>query len=154
MQSLKMVWVAAAALLAACGGGGSSNAEEAPGVRISTIELAQHSALQQPQTLTVRDADGWARFWQQHKAYMLPAPAQPTVDFSRDELLAVALGPRPNGCWGVAITEVRDSAGERLVRYRVAEPAPGAICTQAVVHPVHVVAAPASRLPVRFEAVR
>lgn len=153
MQAVRIGGLAVAALVTACGGGGG-DAEQAPGVRISTVELAQHSALQQPQTLSLRDAASWAQFWQQHKAFMQPQPAQPAVDFTRDELLAVVLGPRPNGCYAVNITEVSDSASERVVRYRVGEPAASSACTLAIVHPVHVVAAPASRLPVRFEAVR
>lgn len=138
-------------VLAACGGGGE---EDAPTVRVSTVDLSSMSGFRAAQGAVVRDDAQWRPLWVQHKSYLRPIPELPALDFTRHEVLAVFVGDRPNGCYAVQITEVRDLPTERLVRYRLDEPRDNQPCTLALTQPSHLVMAPASRLPVRFEVAR
>jgi hypothetical protein len=76
-----------------------------------------------------------------HAGYT-PAPPLPLVDFAQHMLIAVALGTRPSGGFGVKVRSVA-SRGERL-EVAVVEscPAPGAMVTQSLTQPVEVVRVP------------
>jgi hypothetical protein len=47
------------------------------------------SSIWDPRTVVVRDDDAWTALWAEHVQNSDPKPAKPTVDFSRDEVVAV-----------------------------------------------------------------
>ena len=87
------------------------------------------------QTLVLRDAATFQQVWNSAMQNHVPAPAVPQVDFTRRMVLAVFIGTRPNGCYGVAIDKVAVSNGVLTVGYREAKPAPETICTQMITSP-------------------
>lgn len=135
------------ALLAACGGGGGEHRVEQA---FTTLDRSQNSGLITPSRQVIRSADAWATLWAGHVSPRLPPPALPAVDFSREEVIAVFAGSQPNGCHAVEIQEVSDGGLERRVIVRASTPPAGAICTQQVVNPAHLIRLPATALVVSF----
>ena len=83
----------------------------------------------------------WALLWPNQPDGSRPAP--PAVDFTRDAVVFVALGPRSSGGYDVRVDSVtRDAAGALLVRYTATSPGPGCLTTQQITSPVEVVRVP------------
>ncbi len=80
----------------------------------------------------------WTQFWRQYSR----APA-PLVDFSRWQVVAVFLGPRPNAGYDVTITDYVIQGSRLTVRVREWTPAPGSVSAQVITYPADLVAVPA-----------
>lgn len=102
----------------------------------------------EPGARTVSDPDSWRALW----SGLSTAPA-PAVDFRRDRVVAVFLGERPGGGYGVAIKEVFPTETSLIVRYAKTEPAPGRSYAAARTAPYALKIIPRGDLPVRFEEV-
>jgi hypothetical protein len=92
------------------------------------------SGITTPARQVIRDDGAYARFWA-----ALGVGERPSVDFSRDVVIAVAAGQRTTGGHAIAVTRVtRAGAG---LAVDVVETVPGAGCmaTQQLTQPVDVV---------------
>jgi len=134
--------LAAAALLAACAAAGPSDGESTAEHPFEAILAAAHTGLAEGRREVIRDEASWVRIWSEIHAGATPAPPLPPVDFAQHMLIAVALGTRPSGGFGVKVRSVA-TRGERL-EVAVVEscPAAGAMVTQSLTQPVEVVRAP------------
>lgn len=130
-----------AVLLLACAAGtsGSSETIEHP---FETIAAETHSGLGERRREVIRDEANFVRLWSEIHADSTPAPPLPPVDFAQHMLIAVALGTRPSGGYGIKVQSVT-TRGERL-EVAVAEfcPAPGAVVITVLTQPVEVVRVP------------
>jgi hypothetical protein len=87
--------------------------------------------------LIIRDANAWAQFWSE-----LGVGEQPTVDFTRDVVVAVAAGQRPTGGYEIAIDRVRENNGELTIEVVETAPGPNCMTTASLTQPVDVIAIP------------
>lgn len=114
----------------------------------TSVDLANTSAVTTPQTVVVRDVAAWAELWARHKSIFEPALPVPQVDFGRYMVIGVFIGSRPNGCYGTTVTNVQRS-GRKIELTRIdREPTYGAVCTQALTAPSHLIMVERSDLPV------
>lgn len=101
-----------------------------------------------------RDAAAWDSLWsrlRQGAGATLPE-APPAVDFSRDMVIAAAMGTQ--GCVSrVTIRGIVRAGGALVVDLLEAPPAPNCICVTSE-RPLHAVRLPLSPDPVRFEVTR
>ncbi|MCG2585556.1 hypothetical protein [Massilia sp. TS11] len=81
----------------------------------------------------------------------LPLPVS-DVDFSRQMVVAVFLGTKPNGCAGIAAGEVFTQDGKLHVTYHERSQIRGAMCSLNLTAPGLVMAVPKSDAPVIFSA--
>ncbi len=123
-----------------------------PGTTVGyrTIDSSAISGIGSAQNTVIRDAGEWARVWALHSSNIWPAPALPTVDFSRKMVLAMFNGQKPNGCHGFGSIAVSSIAGTLRVVHVVSEPDPASICTMSVVSPALLIEVDRSDAPVRF----
>lgn len=132
----------ASVLLAACAAAGPSNGAGASEHPFESILSASQTAVTERRREVIRDEASWARLWAEIHADVTPAPPLPSVDFSQHMLIAVALGTRPSGGFGIKVRSVA-SRGESLeVAVLEVCPAPGSVVTLALTAPVEVVRAP------------
>lgn len=136
----------AGAVLAACGGS-DDGADE---IGFSTVEASAFSGITTATTVVVSSASDWEPLWASHARFRIPPPPVPVVDFSRHQLLALFLGGRPNGCYGVEIRRVLDDGQRRTVVYAESEPGPTMLCSAVATSPMQIVRVTASPLPVVF----
>ena len=122
---------------------------EAPNTR--TIAKGDQSNIDDVKQVVVRTDAEWTKLWQQHA----PSQPRPVVDFSREMVIGVFMGSRPNAGFSTAIVSTTATpSGTLLVRYTEKIPAPGSITAQILTFPFHLVAIPKADVKdVQFEKV-
>jgi hypothetical protein len=106
---------------------------------IATVERGDRSGIHGPLQTVIRNQDEWKAFWKQHSSTDTnPLPA-PIVDFDREMVVGIFLGEKRTGGYEVEIVraERRDSA--LYFYYREESPRPGAMVTQTLTQPFHLV---------------
>ncbi|WP_161603761.1 protease complex subunit PrcB family protein [Noviherbaspirillum massiliense] len=120
-------------------------------IAFQTVDANLYSGITGPETHVVRDANSWETLWLEHKKNEVPPSPHPLIDFSRETILAVFLGVRQTGCYDVKIRRIYAEDETVFVEYEEIRPGPGAICTQALSAPAHIVAIPRTDQPtIRF----
>jgi hypothetical protein len=100
----------------------------------------------------VRTQAEWERLWAQMRAGAVPVPAAPKIDWQKEMVLALFMGERPTGGYGVAIRSVTYGEKEVVVQYEETSPPPDAITIQVLTQPHAVAVVRRTDLPVRFVA--
>src|SRR5262245_13138666 len=106
---------------------------------IVTVEKGQRSGIREALQKVIRNRDEWNAFWKRHSSINTnPLPAL-IVDFDREMVVGIFLGEKNTGGYEVEIVwaERRDSA--LYFYYREENPPPGAMVTQALTQPFHLV---------------
>ena len=100
------------------------------------LAQGQHAiGFDKPQYILVSNQDQLTNLW--YKAYgsQLNVPPVPTIDFSRETVLAVFDGQKPTGGYGLQVRGVSVQNGELYVDLVKKQPQQGALTTQAVTSP-------------------
>jgi hypothetical protein len=142
-----MISVLLAAMLLGAPGDQAFMTLEAPATR--TIEKGDQSHIDDAKQVLVRTGAEWAKLWQQHA----PDRPRPAVDFSKEMVVGVFMGSRPNAGFSTAIVSATSTpSGTLLVRYTDKAPAAGSITAQILTFPFHLVAIPRAEVKdVKFE---
>jgi hypothetical protein len=101
-----------------------------------TVAKGDQSNVDDARQVLVRTEAEWTKLWNQHS----PDRPRPAVDFSKEMVVAVFMGSRPNAGFSTTITEATVANGALLVRYKETAPAAGAVSAQILTFPYHVVA--------------
>jgi len=136
------------AMLALLGAACSLPPEEELPVPFTTIAMGERSGILRPKNVVVRTADEWARLWKLHDAG--DAGRRPSIDFSRDMVIAVFRGQRPTAGYGVRIMDVRQTPDELQVHVRERRPDTRTVLAQVLTCPYVMIRLPKKDLPVRF----
>ena len=113
-----------------------------------TIEKGDQSNVDDAKQVLVRTEAEWTKLWNQHS----PDHPRPAVDFSKEMVVAVFMGSRPNAGFSTTITSAMAANGALVVRYKETAPAAGAVSAQILTFPYHIVAiARAPVTDVKFE---
>ena len=119
---------------------------EAPNTR--TIAKGDQSNIDDAKQVLIRTEAEWTKLWQQHA----PSQPRPPVDFSKEMVLGVFMGSRPNAGFSTTIVSATAANGALIVRYAEKVPAPGSMSAQILTSPFHLVAIPkAAAIDVKFE---
>src|SRR5436190_4199116 len=103
-----------------------------------TIAKGDQSNIESPaQTLARNEAD-WAALWLRHAG----DADRPAVDFSREMVVGVFMGSRPNAGFSTTIVTSMEVKGVLVVRYRETMPLRGTVSAQILTFPYHLVAIP------------
>jgi hypothetical protein len=124
-----------------------------PNPPFRVVERGVQSVVDDRREAVARTAAEWAALYKQHE----PDKPLPAVDFSREIIVAVFIGSRPTGGYGVEIAGVgAGTDGAVTVRYRERRPAGDAITAQVITSPYVIAAVPrpaAATTPIRFERI-
>ena len=119
---------------------------EAPHTRM--IEKGDQSNIDEARRVLVRTDAEWTTLWKQHH----PDKPRPAVDFSKEMVVGVFMGSRPNAGYSTTIISATAANGALIVRYAEKAPAPGSMSAQILTSPFHLVAIPkAAVTDVKFE---
>lgn len=121
-------------------------------VRFSTVARGTQSGVRAPLQVVIRSASEWAELWRRHTAFAVPPPPVPQIDFGHEMVIGVLTGERRSGGYDVKILEVLRQADRLSVLYRETTPPTGALTTQALTYPHHLIRTERSKLNVVFEA--
>jgi len=115
-----------------------------------TIEKGDQSNIENARQVLVRTDAELRQLWQQHA----PQRPMPKVDFSREMVVAVFMGSRPNAGFSTAIVSATAANGALMVRYDENRPPAGTVSAQILTFPYHIVAIPKADVKdVKFEKV-
>ena len=137
--------------MSACGAGSAGNPMA---IEYTDVERASYSGIENARNIVINDSGAWATLWAEHKSTTSPQPPAPQIDFSSKTVVAVFLGTRPDGCYGVRIDNIQDVDGRIVVRYSETGKPPrdsSIVCTASLVQPTHIVAIPKSSGPFEFQ---
>jgi VWFA-related protein len=115
-------------------------------VQMTTLNSDMMSGIDRAEQLVARTAAEWQSLWQRHA----PGRPAPSVDFTRNMIVAVFLGSRPTGGYQVEITGVRSDGKGVLVEWVERRPAPGQMAAQVLTSPAHIVTVARQDGEVRF----
>ena len=119
---------------------------EAPNTR--TIEKGDQSNIDAARQVLVRTDAEWTMLWRQHN----PDRPRPAVDFSKEMVVGVFMGSRPNAGFSTTITSATVGNGALIVRYKDIAPGAGRVSAQILTFPYHLVAIPkATVVDVKFQ---
>jgi hypothetical protein len=111
------------------------------GTRLSTATVAKgyRSGVRDPLQVVIRSQGEWNAFWKRHSVTNTnPAPA-PNVDFDREMVVGIFLGEKSTGGYEVEIVQAERRDSSLYFYYRETIPMPGAMVTQALTQPFHLV---------------
>jgi hypothetical protein len=124
-------------------------------LELQTIARGYNSGITERESVLITSSDEWADHWRRHASIFVPPPDPPPVDFASGAVVAVHLGERRTGGYSVRVADARLENGELKVTAVESRPAPGAITTQALTQPYHMVrlprVAPGTRLRVDWQ---
>jgi len=115
-----------------------------------SLAFAQYSGVAQAQNFVIRDATAWNDLWQRIYANLNPVPPPPDIDFSREMVVAVALGTRNSGGYNVLLTQAAADSAGILVSASATSPGARCVTTQALTQPLDIGRIAHSDQPVRF----
>jgi hypothetical protein len=150
VAALALAGVAVVASCARAGPGGPAGTAQP----LETLLAEPYSGLAEARREVLRDEAGWARVWAEIHAGVTPEPPLPQVDFTSHMLVAVALGTRPSGGYGVKVASVTVRGEQLLVSVVETCPARGARVITSLTQPVAVVRLPRLAQAPKFEDTR
>lgn len=106
-------------------------------VNVDQIDKGQYGDITEGTRTVLRDEEAYASFWKRLHADRGSVPEPPSVDFEKRVVVAVVLGQRSNGGYGVRIDAVMASEKGGQMQVQFTETVPGGECpvTQALTSP-------------------
>ena len=116
---------------------------------VETIVTDMMSQIDEPMQATARTPAEWTALWRKHAG----DAAMPKVDFASRTVVAVFMGTKMSGGYGVEITGTRQEKGATIVEYRERRPDRTQIVAQVLTSPAHIAAIPKVTGDIKFEKV-
>ena len=108
-------------------------------VSVQTIAKGSRSGIREAAQIAVRSQSEWQKLWRQHSSTSTASVPLPVVDFDKEIVAAVFLGERPTGGYSVEISAAEVTGSLLTVFVKETSPNPGAIVTQGITQPFHIV---------------
>jgi hypothetical protein len=106
---------------------------------IVTVEKGDRSGIRGPLQTVIHNQDEWNAFWKRHSSIDTNPPPAPIIDFDREMVVGIFLGEKRTGGYEVEIVRVERRDSSLYFYYREESPPPGAMVTQALTQPFHLV---------------
>jgi PrcB C-terminal len=106
---------------------------------VATVEKGSRSGIREPLQTVIRNRDDWNAFWKRHASTDTPPALAPIVDFDRQMVVGIFLGEKSTGGYEVEIVRAERRDSSLYFYYREESPPPGAMVTQALTQPFHLV---------------
>ncbi len=127
---------------------------DAESLPLRKIAKGALSGIAEARQEVIKDQAAWERWWTKHAVKGNSLETIPTIDFSKEMVIAVTMGRRNTGGHSIEITTA-ETAGQQLkISVRRTSPPPGAMVMQALTAPFHFVSVPKSDLPPEFVEVK
>jgi len=97
------------------------------------------SGITAKKSVIIENQMAWKELWEAHTKNISPLPQLPDVDFNICLVVAVFMGEQKSGGYGIAISKVEESQENIYIEFTETVPAPGAIVSQQLSQPYHIV---------------
>jgi PrcB C-terminal len=112
---------------------------------IATVAKGYRSGIHKPLETVIRNQDEWNVFWKRHSSTDTNSASVPIINFDREMVVGIFLGEKSTGGYEVEIVRAELSGSSLYFYYREKSPPPGAMVTQALTQPFHLVKIPKYR---------
>lgn len=136
MRHFRLTHLLPALLMAACSSPTEPEALDFQRLSTTASSFANNTTLSQRERLVIRDNAAWIAFWTRMNANHQPEPFRPAVDFSKEMIVAVAMGERESGGYQITMPSARVEAGSLIVDVLSRSPGPTCVVTAAITQPV------------------
>lgn len=109
-----------------------------------------YSGVKKASNQVITDNATWEKTWKKVHANRSPQPKLPAVDFEKQAVLAVFLGEKFTGGYGIHIASVKEEDKVVTVAVKTTSPPKGGITTQALTQPYELLVIAKSTKPVKF----
>jgi hypothetical protein len=99
------------------------------------LAKGNQAVVQGPQYDLITSQTDLVNLWNQAYGNQLNLPPVPQVDFGRQSVVAIFLGSKPTGGYGVDVQKVSVQNDQAYLDAKITSPAPGAITTQSLTSP-------------------
>ncbi|MGH7827643.1 MAG: protease complex subunit PrcB family protein [Candidatus Binatia bacterium] len=106
---------------------------------IATVEKGDRSGIRAPLQMVIRNQDEWNAIWKRHSSIDANPALAPIVGFDREMVVGIFLGEKSTGGYEVEIVRAERRDSSLYFYYREESPPPGAIVTQTLTQPFHLV---------------
>jgi hypothetical protein len=121
---------------------------------IRNIAKGAFSGVGEATTKVVQDKTAWVKLWTEHRANMKGDLKVPEIDFSKEMVIFAAMGRQRTGGYAIEISNIRPANDRLQISLKRKTPPSGAMVTQALTAPFHIVAVPKSALKPEFVEVK
>jgi hypothetical protein len=105
---------------------------------VRTVVKGPMSDIESPRQVAVRTDAEWSALWKAHG----DAGALPSIDFSREMVVAVFLGSRPTAGYGIEVVRAVAAPAAMIVEYVETTPPRDLLTAQVITAPYHLAAVP------------
>ena len=114
----------------------TSNIKE---ISFKSIEKGTNGGFENPTTKLINNQAGFEDLWQKIWNRTSDKPQIPEVDFSKNQLILVAIGAKNNGGYGLEIEKITETKNELNVIYFETKAGEKCMTTQAIVFPFELI---------------
>jgi len=108
-------------------------------VTFQTVAKGYRSGVNALSQIAVRGHGEWTALWRKHASVESGSPPLPVIDFDKEIVVGLFLGYKPTGGYDVQISRVERRNDALTIYYQEKSPPPGAMVTQALTQPFHIV---------------
>ena len=108
-------------------------------VSFETIDKGFSSGIEIEEQIVIERVADWEALWTEHMALRSPVPELPELNFTRVTVIAIFSGLKSTGGYAVEIKEIATTNSEINVIYKVTEPGPDDMVTEAETQPFHII---------------
>lgn len=104
-----------------------------------TLKQGVMSGINKKEEHLVTEGKQWGNLWGRIHSNETPVPNMPSVNFSINQVLAVFMGSKNTGGYGIEIKQVVDTGKQIVAVVTEITPPEGSITTQAITQPYHII---------------
>lgn len=105
----------------------------------NSIKKTNDSGFESPTTKVIATQQELEKVWKQAWSRISDVPQLPTLDFSKNQVILIALGAKNNGGYGLEIEKLTETKNELVVNYFETKPGENCMTTQAIVFPLEII---------------
>ena len=123
-------------------------------VSYTTIDQGFQSGVRERKSLVIESAEEWKNLLQNHRMPHDSVKSGAPINFDREMVVAVFMGEKPSGGYGIAITGIAADYEKQQLRITIRErnPPPDVVSTQALTQPYHIIKLAKIDLPIVFSS--
>ncbi len=104
-----------------------------------TLKQGSMSGIEKRETHVVTEDKQWGNLWARIHSNETPVPNMPSVNFNGSQVLAVFMGMKSNGGYGIEIKQVVDTGKQIVAVIEERMPEEGSMYTMALTQPYHLI---------------
>lgn len=119
-----------------------------------TLGKGVYSGISERALIVIRSEEDWDMLWTRHVSKIAPKPDMPSIDFSKDMVIAVFTGLKPSGGYKVEIVKMEMDEKTMTVFYRETRPSPQDIVATVMTQPYHLTKIERQNFEIDFEEIK